>query len=168
MIKPSPHFKIIYHTFEQKERIDHLIKKLQDDSNLIKCKTSGSTGTPKLIEFTKKSVLVSAQNSIDFFKLQEKQSAILCVSVDFVAGLMMLVRAMIGGMHLHISPVSSNTYKYINFKADFIALFPKQLVGFLNDPKGIQTLKKINNILVGGAPINYDTENKLIASEIRN
>ena len=119
-----------------------------------------------MIQFNKKSLLISAQNSIGFFKFQEKQSAILCISVDFVAGLMMLVRAMLSGMHLHVTPVQSDTYKHINFNADFIALFPKQLDGFLNDSKGTQILKKISGILVGGAPINLNTEKKLISKEI--
>ena len=166
MIKPNPHFKITYHTFEQKESIEDLLEMLQDDSNFISCRTSGSTGIPKLIQFSKKSLRTSAQNSIDYFKLQEKQSATLCISVDFVAGLMMLVRAIISGMHLHVTPVSSFTYNYINFNVDFIALFPKQLDGFINHPKGIQILKKIRNILVGGAPINLNTEKQLISEEI--
>ena len=71
MIKPNPHFKITYHTFEQKESIEDLLKMLQDDSELITCKTSGSTGTPKLIQFNKKSLSASAQNSIDYFNFQE-------------------------------------------------------------------------------------------------
>ena len=166
MIKPNPHFKITYHTFEQKGSIEDLLKMLKNDSNRITCKTSGSTGTPKLIEFSKKSLLASAQNSIDYFKLQEKQSAILCISVDFVAGLMMIVRAMISGMHLHVTPVSSRTYNYVSFKVDFIALFPKQLDGFINDSKGLQTLKNIQNILVGGGIINSNIENQLISNEI--
>ena len=58
MIKPSPHFKITYYTFEQKESIEHLVKKLQDDSNFITCKTSGSTGIPKLIQFKKQTLKI--------------------------------------------------------------------------------------------------------------
>ena len=166
MIKPNPHFKITYHTFEQKERIEDILKMLKNDSNRITCKTSGSTGTPKLIQFSKKSLLASAQNSIDYFKLQEKQSAILCISVDFIAGLMMIVRAMISGMHLHVTPVSSLTYNYILFKVDFIALFPKQLDSFINDSKGLQILKNIQNVIVGGGAINLNIENQLISNEI--
>ena len=166
MMKPNPHFKITYHSLEQKQSIENLLKMLQDDSNIIKCRTSGSTGTPKFIQFNKKSILASAKNSIEYFKLQEKQSAILCISVDFVAGLMMLVRAMISGMHLHVTPVSSRTYNYIRFKVDFIALFPKQLYGFINDPKGLQILKNIQYILVGGGSINLNIENQLVSDEI--
>ena len=166
MIKKNPAFQITYHTFEQKERIEFLIQKLQNDSSSISCQTSGSTGKPKLIYFDKNSLKISAQNSIDYFNLQENQVAVLCISVDFVAGIMMLVRAMIAGMKLHVTPVKKNTFKYVRFKADFIALFPKQLDFFLNDRQGVKTLMKINSILVGGAPISSKTESQLISNGI--
>lgn len=165
MIIEHKDFKISYFSTEQKEEIDTFLSILRDNTISIRCKTSGSTGTPKEIDLSKKALVASAQNSIDFFKLKSKQSAILCMSVDFIAGKMMLVRAMVAGLHLKVFPVSSNLSKLI-VAADFIALFPKQLRGLLQTSNGIRILQESKYILVGGAPIPSEIEGVLKSHKI--
>ena len=72
MIIEHKDFKISYFSTEQKEEIETFLSILRDNSNSIRCKTSGSTGTPKEIVLSKKALMASAQNSIDFFKLKPK------------------------------------------------------------------------------------------------
>ena len=165
MIIEHKDFKISYFSTEQKEKIEAFLSILRDASTSIRCKTSGSTGTPKEIELSKKALVASAQNSIDFFKLEPQQSAILCMSVDFIAGKMMLVRAMVAGLHLKVFPVRSNLSEFIE-PADFIALFPKQLSALLETPKGMNALKESRKILVGGAEISTEIEGALKSNKI--
>ena len=165
MIIEHKDFKISYFSTEQKEKIETFLSLLRDNSKSISCKTSGSTGSPKVIELSKKALMASAQNSIDFFKLNPKQSAILCMSVDFIAGKMMLVRAMVAGLDLKVLPVSSDLSMLIE-PADFIALFPKQLRGLLETSNGIKILKDSERVLVGGAPIPSEIEGVLKSNKI--
>lgn len=165
MISEHKDFKISYFSTEQKEEIETFLSILRDNSNSIRCKTSGSTGTPKEIVLSKKALMASAQNSIDFFKLKPKQSAILCMSVDFIAGKMMLVRAIVAGLDLKVFPVSSDLSMLIE-PADFIAIFPKQLRGLLETSDGIRMLKETKSILVGGATISSDIEGVLKSKKI--
>ena len=165
MIVEHKDFKISYLVQDQKEKIEAFLSNLRDGSLSILCKTSGSTGTPRQIEISKKSLAVSAQNSIDFFKLKPKETAILCMSIDFIAGKMMLVRAMMAGLELKVLPVSSSLSELIE-ASEFIALFPKQLQGLISTKKGIKALKKSRCILVGGATISTEIEQFLISNHI--
>ncbi|MEJ6505489.1 MAG: AMP-binding protein [Crocinitomicaceae bacterium] len=166
MININPDFKITYHSLEQKESIEAFTKELKNEAGYISCQTSGSTGKPKEIQISKKALVVSAQNSIDFFELKNNQNAALCLSIDFIAGKMMLVRSLITGMHLHIYPVSTDLSNYLNQDIDFIALVPLQLDQLLAHEKGAPYLKNINKILVGGAAISKTTEELLVHKEL--
>jgi|TARA_B110000305_G_scaffold116036_1_gene130318 O-succinylbenzoic acid--CoA ligase len=166
MINANPDFKISFHSLEQKESIEAFIKELKNDSHSIFCQSSGSTGKPKEIEISKEALVISAQNSIDFFGLKSHQNAALCLSIDFIAGKMMLVRALIAGIHIHIYPVSTNLSACINKTIDFIAIVPLQLEELLANTKGRLNLKKINKILVGGASISTRTEEQLALNEL--
>ena len=165
MIVEHTDFKIHFLSTDQKEKIDSFLSKLRDTSQSISCKTSGSTGTPKEIELSKEALVVSAQNSIDFFKLKPKESAILCMSVDFIAGKMMIVRAMIAGLEIKVLPVSADLSGHIE-SSEFIALFPKQLRGLLQTKEGMKALKETKNILVGGARISPEIEGTLDANKL--
>ena len=165
MIAEHKDFKISYLAQDQKEKIEAFLSILRDDSSSILCTTSGSTGTPKQIEILKTSLAVSAKKTIDFFKLKPKETAILCMSIDFIAGKMMLVRAMMAGLELKVLPVSSSLSALIE-ATEFIALFPKQLQGLLSTNKGILALKKSRCILVGGAALSTEIEQLLISNHI--
>lgn len=165
MIIQHKDFKISYFSTEQKEEIEAFLSILKDASMNIRCRTSGSTGTPKEIELQKTALAVSAQNSIDFFQLKPKQSAILCMSVEFIAGKMMLVRSMIAGLHLKILPVTSNLSECIE-PSQFIALFPKQLQGLVGSNRGLDALKKTKNILIGGAMLSPELEGILNVNQL--
>ncbi|HRJ36769.1 MAG TPA: O-succinylbenzoic acid--CoA ligase, partial [Flavobacteriales bacterium] len=58
--------------------------------------TSGSTGKPKSIAIKKSSMLASAQATISFFGLHANTKALLCLPAQYIAGRMMLVRAIVG------------------------------------------------------------------------
>jgi o-succinylbenzoate---CoA ligase len=139
----------------------------EDGSEKFTLQTSGSTGTPKQIEVFRSQLEASAQATIDFFSLKEGQTALVCLNTDFVAGKMMLVRAMIAHMKIVLVQPESNPLKNVHEKIDFVAMVPMQLKTILdtgtdNERKSLDTC---TNILVGGAALSDDLEKQ--ASSIK-
>src|SRR6476469_7002451 len=64
--------------------------------------TSGSTGKPKQIVLQKSAMIASAKATGLFFNLKPKTTALLCLSADYIAGKMMLIRAITLGWHLDV------------------------------------------------------------------
>ena len=76
-----------------------------DSSETINITTSGTTDTSKLICFKKQAMVNSAIATGDFFNINIGDRALHCLPANFIAGKMMLIRAMILGLELDlISP----------------------------------------------------------------
>ena len=112
--------------------------------------TSGSTGTPKPIQLKKEFMINSALATGNFFNLSENTTALLCLSTDYIAGKMMLVRALILGWELDIVDPISNPLKDLNKKYDFTAMVPLQLRNSLEE------LDRIKQLIVGGGVVAND------------
>ncbi|MFW5726816.1 MAG: AMP-binding protein [bacterium] len=124
--------------------------------------TSGSTGKPKVIRLTRTQMQVSAAMTARALRLQAGYRALVCLSTDYIAGKMMLVRAMEVEMQAHVVPPSSQPLTGLE-KIDFIALVPLQLSSML-DENVQQNLDKLNSmraILLGGAPLSLSLEEKI-------
>ncbi len=131
--------------FEQK--IGNFLSDWLDDNPVLEVKTSGSTGVPKLIVLQKQQMVNSALATGDFFKLQKSQTALMCLPAEYIAGKMMLVRAMVLGLRLdYVSPTSS-PLKGISKSYDFAAMVPLQL------ESSIVKIEIIKTLIVGGAAI---------------
>lgn len=123
--------------------------------------TSGSTGKPKKIIFTKSLLQKSALRSIDAFKLKLGETSLACLNTAFVAGKMMLVRALEGRLNLIIETPSANPLAQIDdeISIDFCALTPYQLKSVLDETP--TKLKQIKTLLIGGAELDPLVENQL-------
>jgi O-succinylbenzoic acid--CoA ligase len=139
--------------------VTQFIKSWSSDSFQLKVQTSGSTGSPKTLFFTKEQVQASALRTLKQFGISENQSALLCLSTTTIAGKMMLARSVVGNLHLMVAAPHSNPLKDITEDIDFVALVPYQLNEILN--KNPEKLFAIKTILVGGAPVSQELENKL-------
>jgi len=153
MILANDNFTITYHDKVEKDKIETLLQSILNSQSYLYCSTSGSTGEPKKIKHTKSSLAISANKTISYFNLKENDSAALCLSVDHIAGIMMVVRAMIAGIHLHVYPVSKRAIDSIQEHIDFIAFVPMQMEYVMKNNERIQKIKRIKNRLIGGAPI---------------
>ena len=69
-----------------------------NEKSFVEVKTSGSTGTSKVIKIQKLHMIQSAKATGAFFNLVDGTTALLCMSPTYIAGKMMLVRAMILGL----------------------------------------------------------------------
>ncbi|PZD77253.1 AMP-binding protein [Mesonia sp. K7] len=135
------------------EEIGQFILDWLDPNDEIEVKTSGSTGEPKLIKVKKLWMVNSALATGKFFKLPEKTTALLCLPVSYIAGKMMLVRAMVLGWHLDSVPPKSNPLDQVYKRYDFCALTPFQL------DNSLSRLHLIKKLIVGGAPVSTPLKN---------
>lgn len=126
--------------------------------HFIHVKTSGSTGKPKTIKLSKTSMIRSAQNTIDYFSLKRGSSIALVLPINYIAGKMMVVRAIVGGLNLIHYPPSCQLHTSIQQKIDFIALVPNQLHSFLKTDLNFICNAKV---LLGGAPLTEQQEQML-------
>lgn len=124
------------------------------DNDVILVKTSGSTGAPKLIKLKKEFMRNSALATGAFFELPEKTTALLCMSTDYIAGKMMLVRAIVLGWHLDIVAVVSNPLKGLDKQYNFSAMVPIQLQNSLSE------IDMVEKLIVGGGIVTKELENK--------
>ncbi|MBN1651091.1 MAG: AMP-binding protein [Bacteroidales bacterium] len=123
---------------------------LNTDSFVL-VKTSGSTGKPKTIQIEKDKMLASAIATNTFFDLDEKKTALLCLSAEYIAGKMMLVRAFVGGFDLHYTAPQSDALLLNTNVYFFTAIVPLQLESALK--KNALALNNFHKIIIGGAAI---------------
>ncbi|WP_461534041.1 AMP-binding protein [Sinomicrobium sp.] len=130
----------------QKAIGDFLLEWLDSSEDLV-VKTSGSTGTPKEIVLKKQNMVHSALATGNFFDIKVEDSALLCLPATYIAGKMMLVRAIILGLELDLVPPSSTPLESSTKAYDFVAMTPMQVEHSLNE------LDRVKILLVGGAPM---------------
>jgi O-succinylbenzoic acid--CoA ligase len=121
----------------------------------ISVNTSGSTGIPKSIELRKNFMINSAFATAHYFDLPSKTSALLCLPITYIAGKMMLIRAINLGWHLDIVEPSLHPLKDISKSYDFSAMVPLQLENSLD------TIVRIKNLIVGGGVVSNQLQEKL-------
>jgi len=134
--------------------IGHFLIDWLDNKNYIIVNTSGSTGKPKAIKLQKQAMVHSSIATGDFFNLKPGDKALHCLSSEYIAGKMMLVRAMILGLELDLIAPSSQLIFNYDKAYDFCAMVPMQL------HKTKSLCNNIKTIIVGGAPVS----NSLIAT----
>lgn len=109
--------------------------------------TSGSTGAPKPIVLEKAAMEASAKRTIDHFNLSPGSKAGLALPVTSIAGMMMLVRAIIGRWDLVVSkPAIQATFNA--HELDFVALTPIQ-AQTIEQEDPVQW-KSFKTVLIGG------------------
>lgn len=126
-----------------------------NSDDFIQVQTSGSTGRPKLVSLKKGRMIASAEATGQFFGLYEKTSALFCLSPNYIAGKMMLVRALVLGWHLDV--VNSNSHPLDGNKNDydFCAMVPMQV------QQSMLQLNQIKTIIIGGAPVSFNLSEAL-------
>lgn len=133
---------------------DFFVNWLNDKDYLI-VQTSGSTGKPKPIKLKKEQMINSALATGDFFEIRENTTALLCMSTDYIAGKMMLVRAMVLGWDLDIIEAVSNPLSLSNKNYHFSAMVPLQL------EKSLDQIERIDKLIVGGGVVSESLKSKL-------
>lgn len=112
--------------------------------------TSGSTGKPKEIEFSKEAVFQSAQATNEYFNLKRSKKALLALPLNYVAGKMMVARAIEGNYEIIAAEPTSTPLKS-GMEIDFAPLTPFQLEQILEQQP--ELLSSNTTVLLGGSGI---------------
>ena len=121
----------------------------------IIARTSGSTGSPKKIKVLKQHMVNSAIATGDFFDIYPGDSALHCLPGNYIAGKMMLIRAIIIGLEIDIvEPTLSPVFDYLK-PYNLCSMLPSQLTNM------VDYVGNIKNILVGGAIVSRKLKEKI-------
>jgi len=118
-----------------------------DEKDYVIVKTSGSTGKPKNINIKKQAMVNSAIATGDFFNLKPGDKVLHCLPSNFIAGKMMIVRAIVLGLELDM--VEPAALPLIDYEKDYVfsAFTPMQLKNFA------KYLEKIKTVIIGGGRV---------------
>lgn len=134
-----------------------------NDSEEMTVQTSGSTGEPKLIRVKKTQMMNSACATCYQLRLAPGDRVLLCMSLQFIAGKMMVVRALVAGLDLHLVAPSGYPLKDTNLKFRFVAMVPMQIYNSLQVSLERERLRNIGILLVGGSAVDPKLEAELKA-----
>lgn len=141
------------------EELYKVIRDWKEGRPYFQFKTSGSTGAPKDLEVSRERILLSAKKTIKFLNLNPQTTALLALKLDYVAGFMVLIRALEAEMDLHYFLPSSDPFEKLNpHRSYFAALVPLQ-VHALFEKK--YDLNNFHSVIIGGAALNYDLKKKI-------
>ena len=171
--------------------IEEFMAEWRSESPYIKVHTSGSTGTPKALLAEKRRMQASARITCQFLGLKAGDTALLCLPLDYIAGKMMVVRALTCGLRLVSVPPSSHplsmlhaqyymlndqqttkdktlsikhyelSIKHDALSIDFAAMVPLQVWQSLQVDEERQRLEAIRHLIIGGGPIDDELARRL-------
>ncbi|MDB9990018.1 AMP-binding protein [Flavobacteriales bacterium] len=146
------------------DSIDPEINKLllfwKSDNENLTVLTSGSTGNPKKINISKKQMIVSSENTLQYFNINENSTFLNCLPVKYIGGKIMLIRAILSKGKIILCKPSVNPINEldIEIEIDFVALTPLQL-NYLLEKKHI--FKKIKLAIIGGGLVSENLISKI-------
>ena len=171
--------------------LEEFLNEWNNDSDRVLVHTSGSTGTPKPIWVEKRRMEASARITCDFLGLKEGDTALLCMSLDYIAGKMMVVRSLVRNLKLIVvepsgHPLGNATPLQLPRGGGkdpeqnspprgswrgvgglgwftFAAMVPMQVYNSLQVPQERERLKQIKHLIIGGGAID-----EAMASELKD
>ena len=141
--------------------LEDFFSEWNNDSDRVLVHTSGSTGKPKPMMVEKKRMLNSARITCDFLGLKPGDSALLCMSLDYIAGKMVVVRSIERHLHLISVPPSGHPLKDVDEEITFAAMVPMQVYNTLQVPEERERLSRIRHLIIGGGAIDAALEKEL-------
>ena len=139
--------------------IEDFLAEWNNESPFVHVQTSGSTGAPKPMLVEKQRMLNSARITCDFLGLKAGDTALLCMSTDYIAGKMMVVRSIERGLKLITVEPSGHPLAHnyqlstIRYQLSFAAMVPMQVYNSLQVPEERERLMQIRHLIIGGGAI---------------
>ncbi|PWN61943.1 AMP-binding protein [Chryseobacterium viscerum] len=140
--------------FEKKVKI--FLEEWFSEKTGVNVQTSGSTGIPKIFEIEKKKMINSAVMTCNFLGLEEGNTALLCLPVEYISGKMMIVRSVERKLKLKIAEPSLKPVENLEEEIDFCAMTPLQV------ENSLEKLHLIKNLIIGGAAVSESLKNKIL------
>lgn len=127
------------------------LKAWYDDSDSFSAFTSGSTGKPTNVVLYKEYAEASARATIQYLGLSPGSNALLSMPAKYIAGRMMIIRALIGRFNLLTIPPASCP-AIPDMPIELAAFTPHQFQNIIRSAVDITSLQ-INHVLLGGSPV---------------
>jgi O-succinylbenzoic acid--CoA ligase len=140
--------------------LDFILEWLNDEET-IEIQTSGSTGPPVSMRVRKSAMEASARLTGDYFHCEQGTTAILALPGSFIAGKMMLVRAMVLGWSISTIKPSSRPFEEISTPFDFAAFTPMQVAQLSRQQMNL--LSTFKTVILGGAAVSDELRAQLAA-----
>lgn len=151
---------VIYNAGEDVRRF---IDEWNNELPYIIAHTSGSTGTPKTIRLLKDDMRRSAVATCRYFNITDSSVMVLPLSIGYIAGKMMVIRALEAKARLWIESPSNKPLVRDYGTVDLLPVVPSQVEWIVSNP---ECCKKIRNIIVGGGAMPVGLECRLAESGI--
>jgi O-succinylbenzoic acid--CoA ligase len=126
-----------------------------DHSETIELVTSGTTATPKTIRFNKQALVHSAIATGEYFNVSVGDRALHCLPSNFIAGKMMLIRALILGLSLDLVSPSRSPFHKNQKSYDFVAMTPMQAF------HSLEKINQVKTLIIGGAFVSKSLQEAL-------
>jgi O-succinylbenzoic acid--CoA ligase len=138
-----------------------LIKNWLSGQSHFELPSSGSTGNSKKIIVSREQVEASAKMTLQTLGIREGINAVLCLNTRYTAGIMLVIRSLIGKLNLFAITPSSDFLQKLpeDIVIDFLSVVPNQLFEILNQSDYLQ-FNSESIILVGGASLHAELVNK--------
>ena len=143
------------------EATNRFLAAWNDANDKLLVHTSGSTGKPKPLWVEKRRMLASARLTCDFLGLKEGDTALLCLSTEYIAGMMMVVRSLERKMRLITVDPSGHPLANVDQPIDFAAMVPMQVYNSLQVPEERERLMAIRQLIIGGGAVDERIVNEL-------
>lgn len=138
---------------EFERQVFDFCQKWKDGQSHFEFMTSGSTGVPKPILISRKAMIASANMTGQWLKLVPNDHALLCLPINYIAGAMVLVRALVLKLNLILVEPSANPLRDLSPISIQLASFvPNQWYTLIKE--GVDLSSYFSNskgVLLGGA-----------------
>ncbi|WP_405369482.1 AMP-binding protein [Nonlabens sp. Asnod2-A12] len=140
---------------EWEKQVGDFLLSWLDDFDVVTVKTSGSTGIPKEYKLKKQHMINSAVMTGKRFDIGIEKDVLCCLPLSYIAGKMMLVRAMTLGWHIDLVQPSTMPLKKVEKRYDFTAMSPLQVSKSLDD------IHKVRKVIIGGGAVSQGLIDRL-------
>lgn len=156
-----------------KTQAEEFLAQWYNTDEFVTAHTSGSTGAPKKIHLPKSDMRVSARATNRRFGLNHDSRMLCPLSLGYIAGKIMMVRALDADCQLLMTQPSNRFLENPEVMAytrkapvDLTPVVPSQCLHILEmaaHPEGFSLLSNLRDIIIGGAPLAPETEKRLMA-----
>lgn len=137
--------------------LEEFLNEWHNGSDRLLVHTSGSTGEPKPLWVEKRRMEASARITCSFLGLKPGDTALLCMPLDYIAGKMMVVRALTCGLRLVTVEPSGHPFdsSFFTFHSSLslVAMVPMQVYNTLQVPEERGRLMQVRHLIIGGGAI---------------
>lgn len=137
------------------------VARWRDKSPTLTLHTSGSTGRPRPFVAEKARMQASARATVEALGLPVGCTALLAMPLRFVAGQMVMVRALTADLRLVGVAPSSHPYATLHEAPYFAALTPMQVYESLRNAHERSLLRRTRCLIVGGGAVSPALEAEL-------